>query len=114
MSVDNNVETFAHFQIVHIVEDVDGRTAERNRHSFRQGPRPIRRVYVSPNRRNRGNLAQRIEHIRAAHVTGMNNVVRSRQRLQGLIPHEPMRVRDQSQNHANIFFTTLPARSVNR
>lgn len=71
-------------------------------HQLRLGKPPTAPtpIDIPPNRRHRSNLPKLVEDERIADVPRMQNVLGAAQRVHRLRPKQPMRVRDNADQHA--------------
>ena len=97
MSADDHRETGGlglEIQLGKIVQHIDGNAAGFEYFSLRQPLGPCAFIDVAPDRRDRGDGAKLIQNLRCAHISRMNNVVRSAQSLDGFRTQQAVRVGD--------------------
>jgi hypothetical protein len=63
----------------------------------RVSPSPIRGIYVAPDCNHRRDPCQSLHHRRSADISGVQNLTDARKRIQRLLTHEAVSVR----NHAD-------------
>src|SRR5580704_8881333 len=82
-----------------VVQHVDRAAAQLHERRLRIRDRPLALVDVAPDRRHRRDLAQALDHLGAADVSGMDDVVDAREPFDGLGTQKTMRIRNDANPH---------------